>query len=190
MTEVRSAGPATPLMPPPPHDPNERVWLAELGTWQLRGHAPGGRFQRWLQAHGMGHLQLWHPERRISILTPSRLTLGRWELFPVHGWKLPVYDWVDVRDQLRSMHLRAPSTAALRAALRWFCHTDAAALDAWLPTTAIARRASRNVLSRRRPTAQVASGSSSPRGSRDVAEGRDSPVGDAAPTAKPPHEGG
>jgi hypothetical protein len=28
----------------------------------------------------MGHLQLWQPETGVSLLTPSRLTAGEWEL--------------------------------------------------------------------------------------------------------------
>jgi hypothetical protein len=35
----------------------------------------------------MAHLQLWHPGAGLSVLTPSALTAGRFEAFPVAGWK-------------------------------------------------------------------------------------------------------
>ena len=45
----------------------------------------------------MMHLQLWHPLIWVSVLTPSKLTLGRFEIFPIEGWKCnsPCLDFVN-----------------------------------------------------------------------------------------------
>jgi hypothetical protein len=71
--------------PPPPHDPVERVVAVQLGEWEVRVFE--GARQRYFLPRGMGHVQLWHARAGVSVLTPSKLTAGLYEVFPVAGWK-------------------------------------------------------------------------------------------------------
>lgn len=71
--------------PPPPHDPRERDLVLTLGGWQVRLF--GDAKFRYFASRGLWHMQLWHPETEISVLTPSRLTCGFYEAFPVADWK-------------------------------------------------------------------------------------------------------
>jgi len=71
--------------PPPPHDPRERELALHLDDWQVRVFT--GQHAEYFIPRGLWHLQLWHAERRISVLTPSRLTCGHYEAFPIAGWK-------------------------------------------------------------------------------------------------------
>ena len=73
--------------PPPPHDPSERILVEYLGDWEIRIFSPSGIFHRYFAAKGMLHVQLWHPEARVSLLTPSPITAGRYEIYPLAGWK-------------------------------------------------------------------------------------------------------
>ncbi|MCA9690593.1 MAG: hypothetical protein R3A51_09190 [Nannocystaceae bacterium] len=78
--------------PPPPHDPRERILQRLLGPWHVRQFPPGDARLAYFTPRGLLHLQLWHPEAGVSVLTPSRLTNGRFEVFPVDGWKHPAID--------------------------------------------------------------------------------------------------
>lgn len=78
-----AALPSAPL--PPPHDPTERELALVLGAWEVRIFT--GRKLDYFVPRGLWHLQLWHPRAHVSVLTPSRLTSGRYEVFPVAGWK-------------------------------------------------------------------------------------------------------
>ena len=71
--------------PPPPHDPRERERILAVAGWELRLFGEH-RFQYFVR-HGFWHLQLWHPEAQVSVLSPSRLTHGLYEAFPIAGWK-------------------------------------------------------------------------------------------------------
>ncbi len=73
--------------PPRPHDPRDRIVLGTYGPWEVCGFEPGGRFDTYFAERGMKHLQFWLPEAGFSLLTPSRLTGGRFEVFPFAGWK-------------------------------------------------------------------------------------------------------
>ncbi len=78
--------------PPPPHDPRERDLTMLLDGWEVRLF--GGRKFQYFVTRGFWHLQLWHPIERVSVLTPSRLTTGFYEAYPVADWKAqaPSYD--------------------------------------------------------------------------------------------------
>jgi hypothetical protein len=78
--------------PPSPHDPRERETALLLEGWEVR--VVTGRWFQYFVTHGLWHLQLWSPAGRVSILTPSRLTRGLYEAFPVSNWKTsaPTYD--------------------------------------------------------------------------------------------------
>lgn len=68
--------------PAPPHDPRERVSLTHLGVWDLRAFAVGGRFHNFFHRHGLLHVQLWHPFKGVSVLTPSPITRGAYGVYP------------------------------------------------------------------------------------------------------------
>jgi len=63
---------------PPLHAPFDRELLARVGPWEVRRHADD-RFG-YFATRSLLHLQLWHPACRVSVLTPSRLTGGRFEI--------------------------------------------------------------------------------------------------------------
>jgi hypothetical protein len=107
--------------PPPPHDPTERVLLGHIDDWEVRDFAVDDPRHRYLLPRGFGHLQLWHPSAHLSILTPSRLTLDRYEAFPVAGWKRRAHDWAALAALLRAeTDVQPPSPLSLRALARWF----------------------------------------------------------------------
>lgn len=74
----------------PQHDPELREEIGHFSDWELRqfrqDDARLGHFLR----HGLLHVQLVHRDAGISILTPSRLTRQRWEVFApgVDRWLL------------------------------------------------------------------------------------------------------
>lgn len=86
---VTLANERAPLMPP--HDPRDRDVVYTLGEWKVSIHT--GRFFEYFVPRGLWHVQIWHPGKRISILTPSKLTEGSWEAFPVRGWKARRGSW-------------------------------------------------------------------------------------------------
>lgn len=84
-SSVQSAGCLRVAWPPPPHDPRERELALRLGGWEVRLF--GNPKFEYFVTRGFWHLQLWHPLGRVSVLTPSRLTRGFYEAFPVFDWK-------------------------------------------------------------------------------------------------------
>ncbi len=68
--------------PPRPHDPDDRVTLGRIGEWEVRRFEGDGAKSGYSAPRGFLHVQLWHPWRAVSLLTPSRLTAGRYEAFP------------------------------------------------------------------------------------------------------------
>ena len=96
--------PALPRFPPPPHDPREREHVLTLRGWEVRLF-DDERFAYFVP-RGLWHVQLWQPERGISVLTPSRLTRSAYELFPVAEWKRRVHGYrelVELIAENRSM---------------------------------------------------------------------------------------
>jgi hypothetical protein len=109
------------VWPSPPHDPRERIWLAELDGWQVRAFRLDGVKHRYFAPRGMLHLQLWHPVVHVSVLTPSRLTAQRYEAHPIAGWKFAYDGLRAIRNLVRSVHsVPMPSEAAIRGLERWF----------------------------------------------------------------------
>ena len=88
---VDVSGLEAPSWPPPPHDPRERELALTIGGWEVRLF--GGRMFAYFVTRGLWHMQLWHPIARISILTPSRLTRGCYEAFPLASWKAQAPDY-------------------------------------------------------------------------------------------------
>ncbi|WP_437500095.1 hypothetical protein [Sorangium sp. So ce1099] len=77
--------------PPSPHDPREREVALVVAGWEVRLF--GGRKFEYFVTRGFWHLQLWHPEARVSVLTPSRLTRGLYEAYPIANWKAQAPDY-------------------------------------------------------------------------------------------------
>jgi len=112
---------AAPASPPPPHDPRERERLATFGEWELRDFPVDDVKHAYFAANGFAHVQLWHPRKRISLLTPSKITSGLYEVFPIAGWKLRASSFGSLDAQLRAEHgVRLPSARILKAIDRWF----------------------------------------------------------------------
>jgi hypothetical protein len=75
-------GPLRSLIAPPfPHDPRDRCWIYETRGWHVRMLAINDPRRRACIARGLLHLQLWNPEKEISILTPSKMTNGSFEVW-------------------------------------------------------------------------------------------------------------
>ncbi|MBX3185368.1 MAG: hypothetical protein KF819_00070 [Labilithrix sp.] len=100
-----------PPPPPPPHDPRERDLALTLEGWEVRVF--GDRQFEYFATRGFWHVQLWHPRAGVSILTPSRLTRGFYEAFPVAGWKGQAPDYEHLATLVREHRVALPSKAAL-----------------------------------------------------------------------------
>lgn len=83
------------LPPVRPHDPKDRLAVASLAEWEVRVFDPTGSFFSFFRRHGLLHLQLWHPASGTSVLTPSRLTGGRYELRRADGEVCRAASWED-----------------------------------------------------------------------------------------------
>jgi hypothetical protein len=104
--------------PPPPHDPGDRVVRLRLDGWDLRNFPRTDERWAYFATHGFAHVQLWHPEALLSVLTPSRLTAGRFEAFPIAGWKFATRDYTDLCEIIHREHaLEPPPEGLLQRAL-------------------------------------------------------------------------
>jgi hypothetical protein len=65
---------------PAPHDPSERALLHAQYGWQIRTYPWNSPQHLVYKTKGMLNLQLWYPKVRLSVLTPSRLTDGQYEI--------------------------------------------------------------------------------------------------------------
>jgi hypothetical protein len=131
-----------PRWPPPPHDPRERVEIARLGEWEVRSFRSDGVKHRYFAPRGMLHLQLWHPAAGISLLTPSRLTLQRYEVYPIGEWKFAHASLRSIRGIVRSTHgIELPVAAAIRALERWHVMPHVIHPQARIPTKVTAANA-------------------------------------------------
>jgi hypothetical protein len=111
----------SPVAPPPPHDPTERVLVTRIDGWEVRDFAPDDSRYSYFLRYGFAHLQLWHAASGVSLLTPSRLTADQYELFPFAGWKLRHADWATLRALVAREHaVSLPALVELRAVERWF----------------------------------------------------------------------
>lgn len=99
---------------PPLHAPHDRELLARVGPWEVRRHADDRCAD--FATRSLLHLQLWNPVLRVSVLTPSRLTGGRFEIATEtrRAW---VVDWPGVVEQLSDHEL--PNASELAALTLW-----------------------------------------------------------------------
>lgn len=97
----------------------ERELAQTIGEWEVRVFADD-KFGFFV-ARGLWHVQLWHPQARVSVLTPSRLTGDAYEIFPVEGWKRGAATSTDVAKIVSREHdIDFVDEAALRQIERIF----------------------------------------------------------------------
>ena len=104
------------------HAPVERIVVARLGDWELRRHSDSSPQHRYFAARGFLHLQLWQPIAQVSVLTPSRLTNDRFEIWR-DGIRIAVRDWKEVAARLSDLAL--PSGSEVAALHTWMIVRDA-----------------------------------------------------------------
>jgi hypothetical protein len=105
---------------PRPHDPDDRVLVATIGPWELRDFAEGSSFARFFAKHGIAHRQLYARAVGLSILTPSPLTEGEFDLRSIDGERWATRSERALREHVSERYGAAlPDGVALRALARW-----------------------------------------------------------------------
>jgi hypothetical protein len=105
----------------------DRIVVAKLGDWDVRRHDESEGPHSYFARRGFLHLQLWQPIARVSVLTPSRLTNGRFEIWR-DGLRISQADWHGVTRALAG--IAVPSAAEIDAFCRWTVVRDARAFAA------------------------------------------------------------
>lgn len=101
---------------PPLHAPQDRELIANVGPWEVRRYAGADERFAYFSSRAFLHVQLWCPHRQISVLTPSRLTRGQFEI--AKGWRRAwVPTWSGVITRLPDADL--PSASLLAALTMW-----------------------------------------------------------------------
>jgi hypothetical protein len=123
---------AVSVRPAVSHAVAERAVVGQCGRWEVRRHALSEPAVAGYVQGGYLHLQLWCARSGISILTPSRLTAGLFDLQLADGARVRA-------------HLYQRIVDALPAAVRAPSESDVAALERWhvLPHEPAAHRAAR-----------------------------------------------
>jgi hypothetical protein len=110
----------------PLHDPRERVCVARLDDgWQLRQFAEDDPRRSYCATRGFMHVQLFHEERGVSVLTPSRLTRGHYQLAS-DGERYEARTWRTISEALAGLSLMSPSAPEMYAIESWFVHASEA----------------------------------------------------------------
>ena len=105
----------------PPHDPDQRESVHDLGDWEVRVFT-GPKFD-YFAPRGFWHLQLWDPIARLSILTPSRLTRGLYEAFPSAVWRRRSRTYAALAEPLAKEHgVAMPDARDVAWAEKTFVH--------------------------------------------------------------------
>ncbi len=104
------------MIPPAPHDPREREVVTTLGAWEVRQFPASDAKLTYFTPRGFLHLQLWHAATETSILTPSRLTRGVYEIADGEGVRIGARRWHDVAGVVAAP---VPGAAELAALERW-----------------------------------------------------------------------
>ena len=97
------------------HVESSRALVFWLGDWDVRMSEPGSNEHRLLVVNGMFHIQLWHPEARLSVLTPSPLTDHQFEVANVMGnrFRTDSYDEMAAVVQA-ARHVKMPGVGETR----------------------------------------------------------------------------
>ena len=72
-------------LPPAPHNPKDRVFVHTHNGWEFRAFARNDHNHSHRASRGELHVQLWHPTSRISVLTPSMMTKGQYDVWLSSG---------------------------------------------------------------------------------------------------------
>jgi hypothetical protein len=105
----------------PLHDPTERELVAFAGDWELRQFSESDRRFAYFVTKGFAHVQLWHRASGTSIITPSRMTGGNFELFSgTQDLRFAASTWIAIADALDALGVAPPSRHEVRAIERWF----------------------------------------------------------------------
>jgi hypothetical protein len=99
------------------HAVDDRVVIACCDDWEVRQHRLDDPATAELVTGGYLHLQLWCPASGISILTPSRLTAGLFDVRLPDGGRIRAHLYRRAADAVRPR--AAPSEAAIAALERW-----------------------------------------------------------------------
>lgn len=94
------------------HAPEQRELLAMVEAWEIR-RFPGTPLR------AMVHVQLWHPDLDVSIITPSRATAGCFEA-RIDGDHLIARTWDVLRRELVKRGVVPPGRHTIRSLERWF----------------------------------------------------------------------
>ena len=119
MRSAPEAEPAVVGAAPPLHADATRLELIEADGWRVRRIAADDERFAYCARHGMLHLQLWHPERRTSILTPSALTSGQVDVWVAGRGRGAVRDYATLAAIMRAERVTPLSPAYVRALVRW-----------------------------------------------------------------------
>lgn len=118
----------------PLHDPATRELVAIVGQWQVRQFAATDPRMLYGRTHGLLHVQLCHPHLQVSILTPSRLTGGKFE-FCSNEQRFSVATWAQLRARCSGDVVGLPSAIEIASLQHWLVspHEDRtmALLRAW-----------------------------------------------------------
>src|SRR5687768_1858005 len=106
-------------VPHPLHDPADRVAVGAIGAWQLRQFAESDRRLAYFARRGFAHVQLWHPIEGISIVTPSRLTRGNFELCSARV-RIASARWDAIEMALVGFGVAPPNRHEVKSIERWF----------------------------------------------------------------------
>lgn len=120
----------------PQHDASTRELIAIVGQWQVRQFAETDPRMLFGNTHGLLHVQLWQPHLHVSILTPSRITGGKFE-FCDDFERFAVATWRQMRIRCRRKldPVGLPAALAFRGLEPWlaspFADRALALMQAW-----------------------------------------------------------
>ncbi len=96
------------------HTDRDRTLVYWLGEWDVRMSDPRSDLHRLFAVNGMFHLQLWHAESNTSILTPSTLTEGHFEVNALFGSEFRTQSYPEMCSVLHAAkNLEAPPPSLL-----------------------------------------------------------------------------
>ena len=115
---------------PPPHAPHERKLLTLADGWEVRVFAEDDFRHAYFARKRMLHLQLFHRTARVSVLTPSRLTAGRWELCSECTWRQRFAARAELAAALHGrLDLRLPNPVTLAGLEFWFVQVPSGEIE-------------------------------------------------------------
>jgi hypothetical protein len=103
------------------HVPVDRAVIARVSEWEIRCHDARGDRHRSVASRRVLYLQLWNPRARVSVVTPSRLTRDRFEIWR-DGIRIVVRRWEEVAERL--VDLALPDGTKVAALHIWMIVRD------------------------------------------------------------------